>query len=76
MVRVAVFDAYGMLFDVAAAARRAAGEPAFAGLAPHWTAVARDWRLKQLYYTWLRAVTGAHADFWQASKRSLLAGLA
>jgi 2-haloacid dehalogenase len=71
MVRVAVFDAYGTLFDVAAAARRAAGEPAFAVLAPHWAAVARDWRLKQLQYTWLRAITGVHADFWQVTRDGL-----
>ncbi len=71
MIKVVVFDAYGTLFDVAAAARRAAGEPAFARLAPHWAAVARDWRLKQLQYTWLRAVTGAHADFWQVTQDGL-----
>lgn len=62
-LRIAVFDAYGTLFDVTAAARRVAAEPgreAFAAVADR---VASDWRLKQLQYSWIRAITGAHADF-------------
>ncbi len=58
-----VFDAYGTLFDVAGAARLAAGEPGGALLASHWPALAEDWRRKQLEYSWLRAIMGAHADF-------------
>jgi 2-haloacid dehalogenase len=61
---VCVFDAYGTLFDVAGAARAAAAEPGGAALAEHWPKVAETWRRKQLEYTWIRAVTGAHADFW------------
>jgi 2-haloacid dehalogenase len=61
--RLCVFDAYGTLFDVAAAARRAAAEPGRAALAERWPRLAELWRLKQLQYTWLRAITGAHADF-------------
>lgn len=61
--RVFVFDAYGTLFDVAAAARIAATEPGAAGLAVLWPALAEDWRRKQLEYSWLRALMGAHADF-------------
>jgi 2-haloacid dehalogenase len=60
---VVVFDAYGTLFDVAAAARRAALEPGGEALAAAWPQLARDWRAKQLQYTWLRAVAGAHDDF-------------
>jgi 2-haloacid dehalogenase len=71
MIKVAVFDAYGTLFDVNAAARLAAEEPGRAGLASVWPQVARDWRLKQLQYSWLRAVTGAHADFWQVTQDGL-----
>jgi 2-haloacid dehalogenase len=63
VIRVVAFDAYGTLFDVGAAARRAAGEPAGAVLAGRWEALARDWRLKQLQYSWLRTAAGAHADF-------------
>ena len=29
--------------------------------------MAANWRAKQLSYTWLRAVAGAHADFWQVT---------
>jgi 2-haloacid dehalogenase len=71
MIKVAVFDAYGTLFDVNAAARVAAEEPGRAALAAVWPQVARDWRLKQLQYSWLRAVTGAHADFWQVTQDGL-----
>ena len=64
---VCVFDAYGTLFDVAAAARRAAAKEGGGRLAGVWESVAADWRLKQLQYTWIRAVAGAHADFWQVT---------
>ena len=64
---VCVFDAYGTLFDVAAAARRAASQGGNERLAGVWETVAAAWRLKQLQYTWLRAVSGAHADFWQVT---------
>jgi len=66
-----VFDAYGTLFDVNAAAMQAAKDPAHADLAEVWPAVARDWRLKQLQYTWLRAVAGRHCDFWQVTQDGL-----
>ncbi|GIT90927.1 haloacid dehalogenase [Jannaschia pagri] len=62
-----IFDAYGTLFDVTAAAREAAAEDGFEALADTWQTVARDWREKQLQYTWLRAVTGEHVDFWQVT---------
>ncbi len=67
----AVFDAYGTLFDVAAAARRAAAEPGGEALAQHWQALATIWRDKQLQYTWLRAITGAHCDFAQVTAEAL-----
>ena len=70
-IKVCVFDAYGTLFDVAAAAREAAAEPGGAALAEIWEKLARDWRLKQLQYTWLRAVSGTHADFWQITQVGL-----
>ncbi len=70
-ISTCVFDAYGTLFDVTAAARLAAAEPGQQALAGNWQAVARDWRLKQLQYTWLRAVMGRHCDFWQVTKDGL-----
>jgi len=68
---VYVFDAYGTLFDVNAAARLAAAEPDHAALADHWAKVATDWRAKQLEYTWLRAVADQHCDFWEVTQNGL-----
>jgi 2-haloacid dehalogenase len=62
-VTTIVFDAYGTLFDVAGAARQAATEPGGEALSQIWPRLADDWRRKQLEYTWLRAITGAHAGF-------------
>lgn len=70
-ITTCVFDAYGTLFDVAAAARQAAAEPEFAAMVDSWPSVAEHWRHKQLQYTWLRAITGAHTDFWQVTKEAL-----
>ena len=64
---VCVFDAYGTLFDVAGAARAAAAESGGEKLAEHWPKVAEIWRRKQLEYTWIRALAGAHADFWRVT---------
>lgn len=70
-ITTCIFDAYGTLFDVAAAAREAAAEPDREAFAQHWQKVANDWRLKQLQYTWLRAVAGAHTDFWEVTQNGL-----
>lgn len=70
-ITTCVFDAYGTLFDVAAAARRAASEPGRETFATHWPAIADKWRQKQLQYTWLRAVTGDHVGFWQVTQDGL-----
>ncbi|MGR3320809.1 MAG: haloacid dehalogenase type II [Pseudooceanicola sp.] len=70
-VTTCVFDAYGTLFDVAAAARAAAAEPGREALSRCWQALAEDWRLKQLSYSWLRAVAGHHTDFWTVTQDSL-----
>jgi 2-haloacid dehalogenase len=65
-VRACVFDAYGTIFDFASAAARCTD--AFAGEAGRLTAL---WRDKQLQYSWLRAVQGRHADFWQVTGDAL-----
>ena len=65
-VRGCVFDAYGTLFDfgsAAAACRDVLGDRA--------DALTALWRDKQLQYTWLRAVQGRHADFWQVTGEAL-----
>lgn len=70
-ITTCVFDAYGTLFDVAAAARQAATEPGYEAFAKAWQKLANDWRLKQLQYTWLRAVADAHTDFWKVTQDGL-----
>lgn len=70
-ITTCVFDAYGTLFDVAAAAREAAAEPGREAFGQHWQKVANDWRLKQLQYSWLRAIIGAHTDFWEVTQNGL-----
>ena len=68
-ITTCIFDAYGTLFDVNGAARMAAQDtPALAAV---WPKLAADWRAKQLQYTWLRAITGAHDDFWQVTQDGL-----
>lgn len=66
-----VFDAYGTLFDVASATRRAAEGPDHPGLAGQADALGRLWRDKQIGYSWWRAVTGRHADFRQVTLDAL-----
>jgi len=66
-----VFDAYGTLFDVHSAVAR--GGQSLGGNA---AAVSALWRQKQLEYTWLRSLMGAHVDFWQVTQDSLNYALA
>ncbi|MEM6372027.1 MAG: haloacid dehalogenase type II [Pseudomonadota bacterium] len=70
-ITTCIFDAYGTLFDVAAAAREAAGDAEFAAIRTDWPTLAAHWRAKQLQYTWLRAITGAHTDFWEVTQNGL-----
>jgi len=70
-IKACVFDAYGTLFDVGAAARIAASEPGAEAWAAKWPELAANWRKKQLEYTWLRAVAGAHVEFWQVTQDGL-----
>ena len=71
VISTCIFDAYGTLFDVNAAARDAAAGPGNEVLAKIWPSLAADWRAKQLQYTWLRAVAGEHVDFWQVTQDGL-----
>lgn len=65
-IRACVFDAYGTLFDYASAAARC--RDALGDKADRLNAL---WREKQLQYTWLRALQGQHADFWQVTGEAL-----
>ncbi|WNJ98420.1 haloacid dehalogenase type II [Thalassospiraceae bacterium LMO-JJ14] len=61
-----VFDAYGTLFDVAAAASHCQEE-----LGDKWAPLAQTWREKQLQYTWLRSLMHEYVPFWQITQDSL-----
>ena len=65
-IEACVFDAYGTLFDVSSVARGAQDE-----LGASWQALSDLWRMKQLQYTWLRGLSGNHADFWQVTGDAL-----
>lgn len=61
-----VFDAYGTLLDVGAAAAACAD-----ALGADAEALSRLWRTKQLEYSWLRSLMGEFADFWQLTGDAL-----
>jgi 2-haloacid dehalogenase len=65
-VQACVFDAYGTLFDFASAAKSC--RDMLGDGVDRLTAL---WRDKQLQYTWLRALQGRHADFWQVTGDAL-----
>jgi 2-haloacid dehalogenase len=65
-IEACVFDAYGTLFDVGSVAEGAREQ-----LKDRQQALSDLWRTKQLQYTWLRALTGHHADFWQVTADAL-----
>ena len=61
-IKACVFDAYGTLFDYASAAAQCRD-----ALGDRLHSLTALWREKQLQYTWLRALQGRHADFWQVT---------
>ncbi|HEX2479767.1 MAG TPA: haloacid dehalogenase type II [Geminicoccaceae bacterium] len=65
-IEACVFDAYGTLFDVHSAVARLG-----ARVGERADALSQLWRTKQLEYTWLRALIGRHADFWQVTGDAL-----
>ncbi len=65
-VKACVFDAYGTLFDFASAAKGCRDV-----LGDGIDKLTALWRDKQLQYTWLRALQGRHADFWQVTGDAL-----
>ena len=70
-----VFDAYGTLLDVDAAAREAASEPGMEALKENWLLIAKGWRERQLRYSWLCSMMGEYDDFWELTTRALDATL-
>ena len=65
-VRACVFDAYGTLFDITAAASHCRNE-----LGDVWHPLADLWQTKQLQYTWLRSLMATHKDFWHITSDAL-----
>ena len=65
-VKACVFDAYGTLFDVDAAARQERES-----LGENWKLISDTWRLKQLQYTWLRSLQGNYISFWNITEDAL-----
>jgi len=57
-----VFDAYGTLFDVNAAAAQC--RDVLGDKADELSAI---WRLRQLEYTWLRSLMQEYAEFWKVT---------
>ncbi|WP_421696136.1 haloacid dehalogenase type II [Aestuariivirga sp.] len=65
-IRACVFDAYGTLFDVHAPMRKLSVE-----IGEKADEISKLWRQKQLEYSWLRSLTGVHADFWHVTGDAL-----
>jgi len=61
-----VFDAYGTLFNVHAAAERQKDS-----IGPKWKELSLIWRAKHLEYTWVYSLAGKQAMFWMLAQRSL-----
>jgi len=61
-----VFDAYGTLFDVAAAAAHCKDD-----LGDKAATLSALWRTKQLEYTWLRSLMDEYVEFWQITSDGL-----
>ena len=65
-IKAIIFDAYGTLFDVNAAAEKCKHK-----IGDKWEAFANYWRTTQLEYTWLRSLMQRHKDFWKVTEDSL-----
>ena len=69
--RSIVFDAYGTLFDINAAAQKSALVSSNSILQRNWKELSEIWRKKQIEYTWLQNILGSHTDFLDITKISL-----
>ena len=61
-----VFDAYGTLLDTGSPIARHA-----AAIGPHAQAISDTWRLKQLEYAWIYALSGRWRDFRELTAAAL-----
>ena len=71
MYKAVLFDAYGTLLDVDAAAANLAAAKRFPELATLWPELSALWRSRQLNYTWLRSLSNSYEPFWQLTCDSL-----
>ena len=71
MKKVIIFDAYGTLFDVNAAARNYSKETADIKFINTWEKVSKLWRDKQIAYTWYYNSIGYKTNFWKVTKDAL-----
>ena len=63
---VFVFDAYGTLFNLHAAAERHRD-----AIGPKWQQLSQTWRTKHIEYTWVHSLSQRPATFWDLAQRSL-----
>jgi 2-haloacid dehalogenase len=61
-----VFDAYGTLFNLHAAAERHRER-----IGPEWQRFSQTWRTKHIEYTWHTTIVGRKKTFWELAERSL-----
>lgn len=61
-----VFDAYGTLFNLHAAAEQHRD-----AIGAEWQRFSQTWRTKHIEYTWHASLVGQRATFWQLAERSL-----
>ena len=66
MRNVFVFDAYGTLFNLHAAAERHRD-----AIGPKWQQLSQAWRTKHIEYTWVHSLSQRPATFWELAQRSL-----
>jgi 2-haloacid dehalogenase len=66
-----VFDAYGTLFDITAAARKSALASSTLLIKNDWVELAEIWRTKQIEYTWLQNILNSHSDFADLTGKAL-----
>ena len=66
MRNVFVFDAYGTLFDVHAAAERHKQ-----AIGPKWQQLSQTWRTKHIEYTWVHSLSQRPVSFWEIAQLSL-----
>ncbi len=71
MKKIIVFDAYGTLFDVNAAARNYAQSNANSEFLPIWEKLSSLWREKQISYTWYYTSLGFKTNFWKVTEDAL-----